>query len=148
MHVLEQVRVAVVAALNGLPTTGPRVYVKELHSWAEQSLPSLLVTTSCAPVREQLDAGMPLRWDPTITVTAIVKGTGDLPALLDDIATEVAGALCVVDQVGGKTVEIVPTALDAPEPYGEGDQGVMRRTMTFVLQSLYTLAAAPDTLLD
>jgi hypothetical protein len=147
-HVLAQARSAAVAALNGLPTTGPRVYVQEPYPWPEASLPALVVATSCAPVPEYLDPGAALRWDVVIEVTCVVKGTGDLMAELDTIATEVQGALCALATVGGKSVQVLPTNLDAPAVDGSGDQPVARRTVSLVMQSLFTLAASPDLLLD
>jgi hypothetical protein len=147
-HVLAQARTAAVAALNGLPTTGPRVYVQEPYPWPEASLPALLVATSAAPEPQYLDPGAALKWDVTVDVTAVVKGTGDLMALLDQIALEVQGALCVIDDVGGKFVQVLPVNFDVPSVDGSGDQPVARRTVRFVMQSLFTLAATPDLLLD
>jgi hypothetical protein len=147
-HVLTQARTAAVAALNGLPTTGPRVYVQEPYPWPEASLPALLVATSAAPASDYVDGEPQLRWDVNIEVAAVVKGVGDLMAVLDTIATEVQGALCAVSTVAGKSVQILPTNIEAPAVDGSGDQPVARRTITFIMQSLYTLATSPDTLLD
>jgi hypothetical protein len=147
-HVLAQARAAAVAALNGLPTTGPRVYVQEPYPWPEASLPALVVATSCAPVSDYIDGEAQLRWDVSIEVAAIVKGQSDLMALLDTIATEVQGALCALAAVGGKPVQILPVNVEAPAVDGGGDQPVARRAVTFTMQSLYTLATSPDTLLD
>jgi hypothetical protein len=147
-HVLTQVRVAAVAALNGLPSTGARVYVQEAYPWPEATLPALLVGTACAPEADYMDGELVLRWDVDLTVTAIAKGTGDLGALLDDIATEVAGALCGLASIGGKAVQVQPTLVEALAMDGGSDQPVARRAMTYTVRSLYTLAVTPDTLLD
>lgn len=147
-HVLTQVRFAAASALNGLPTTGAHVYVQEPYPWPEEVLPALLVGTSCAPAADYMDGELVLRWDVDLTVTAIAKGTGDLTALLDDIATEVAAALCALATVGGKAVQVQPTLVEAPALDGGSDQPVARRAMTFSVRSLYTLAVSPDTLLD
>jgi hypothetical protein len=69
-------------------------------------------------------------------------------ALLDDITTEAQGALCALATVGGKPVQVLPTTFDVASIDGSGDQPVARRRMAFVMQSLYTLAASPDLLLD
>jgi hypothetical protein len=147
-HVLAQARTAAVAALNGLPTTGPRVYVQEPYPWPEASLPALLVATSASPEPQYLDPGSALRWDVTVDVTAVVKGVGDLMALLDTITTEAQGALCALASVGGKPVQVLPVSFEVAQIDGSGDQPVARRRIAFVMQSLFTLAATPDLLLD
>jgi hypothetical protein len=147
-HVLTQARAAAVAALNGLPTTGPRVYVQEPYPWPEASLPALLVATSCAPVSEYIDGDAVLRWDVELDVTAVVKGPGDLIAALDGIASEVQAALCALTTVSGRPVQVLPTNFDEATVDGSGDQPVARRSVRFLAQSLYTLAISPDTLLD
>lgn len=147
-HVLAQVRVAAVAALNGLPLTGPRVYVQEPYPWPEASLPALLVAASCAPVIEGNFPDAVARWDVALDVTAVVKGTGDLIAVHDDIAVQAQAALAALAAVGGKPVQVLPVSVEAPLVDGLGDQPVARRTMSFTVVSLFTPAAAPDTLLD
>lgn len=147
-HVLTQVRVAAVSALSGQTAAGANVFVQESYPFAEAQLPALVVSTYCAPVAEGQFPDAVLRWDVTIDVAAVLKGAGDLMAPLDDLATEVQAALCAIDTVGGKAVQVLPVNVEAPQIDGSGDQPVARRVTSFLLQSLFTPAAAPDSLLD
>ena len=147
-HVLQIVRDATVTALTGLPTTGAHVYVQEAYPWQADQLPALIVTTSADPVVEQLDVPVVLRWDVAVNVTAIVKGTGDLMALLDQITTELQAAYCALASIGGRSVEVVPLSFEPAIVSGDGDQPVARRSVSFVVRSFFTLATSPDTLLD
>jgi hypothetical protein len=147
-HVLSQVRAAAVLALSGATPAGANVFVQEPYPWAESQLPALLVMTSSSPVSDYMDGEPVLRWDVTLDVMAVLKGTGDLITPLDDIATAAQAALAGLVSVGGRAVQVIATNVEAPTVDGSGDQPVARRTVSFLLQSLYTPASAPDSLLD
>lgn len=148
MHVLTQVRSAVVTALTGLPTTGAKVFTQRPYAWQPEQLPNLLVVTAADPVVEQLDHPPVLRWDIVVSVIAAVHGTGDLAVLMDQISSEVQVALCSVGSIAGKIVQVIPQSFEPIIFSGEGDQPVANRGITFLVQSLYTSAIAPDILLD
>lgn len=146
-HVLQQVRDAAVTAVTGLTTTGARVYTAEPYPWQAAQVPGLVLATSAAPLAEGFDAPATLSWNVTLDVDCIVRGTGDLAALLDTIASEIQVALCALVTVGGVPVQVNPVSLEAPQWSGEGDQPIARRRLSFSVFTLYTVANAPDVLL-
>lgn len=132
-HPRTQLRTAAVAALTGLPTTGPRVFVDREYTLQPAELPCLHVATSEGTVPKGTFSEAVTR-TVELRVRLLAKTTGALSNLLDKMAMEVEGALVGGLMVGGKLR--VPEAYNAtePNPSANGDQPVAEVQMGFTFQ--------------
>jgi len=91
-HVRKQIRNAAKGALQGLGTTGDRVFVSRVYPLDTAQLPGLLIFTPAEDSGRE-DSPTDLMRDLTLQVHGIVRISGSLEDELDDIALEVEQAL-------------------------------------------------------
>jgi len=110
-HVCLQLRNAAIAALTGLPTTGPRVGAVQRHPLPADAMPALSVSvvSDTSPIGVVDIARTIVERNPRLEVIAWAAGSGDLEALLWQIAKEVEPVLGAKIIVGGRTVELTYT---------------------------------------
>ncbi len=91
-HVRKQIRNAAKGALQGLGTTGSRVFISRVYPLDKAKLPGLLIFT---PAEDSDREASPtdLMRDMTLQVHGVVAISGNLEDELDDIALEVEQAL-------------------------------------------------------
>lgn len=93
-HVRQQIRDAAIIALNGLTTTGARVFGSRLHVLNDTDLPALLVNTEDESIEAiTLDVPQWLLRTLTLSIRGVAKQTADLDDKLDTIAAEVETVL-------------------------------------------------------
>lgn len=124
-HIRKRVRAAVGTLLTGLATTGSRVYTSQYYSLSAAEMPALIIYTP-----EEDSSSPPPKCHPgtlrriiTLTVEAVVTGTGNLADALDQIAKEVEARMATDFTLGAtcKEVQLVRTAFtfratDSPQP--------------------------------
>jgi hypothetical protein len=99
-HVRTQVREAIVSALEGLPSTGSRVFESRMRSQDESRLPCILVLTD----KELVD---PFTFDGKqkrvlqVSIIGVAQLKTGLDAALDQIALEVEEKMETVRFLGG-----------------------------------------------
>ena len=147
MHAREQIRIAFSNMLEGLPTTGGRVYFNGAYPLQNDELPALVVETP----RDTLDlaksdiAGMDVH-ELTVTVTALVKGTVDIGQQLDNICQEVETKILTTPNLGIKVIDTVCTDT-AISHARDMEQPIAQAALTFV--SEYRINRTdPGTLID
>lgn len=124
-HARRQVRVAAVADLTGLPTTGPRVFTSRVAPLTKEEMPGLKIA-----IREETgdwDAFGTLARTGRLIVEGWLQGNDDIEDRLDLLALEVerkiyapGGELeALLQNIGPPT-----TSIDLPEP----EEGNARRT--------------------
>lgn len=141
-HLHTQIRGAVVTALTGLATTGPRVYANRLMQLPDALQPTLVVTLD-----EESAEGILIHAPQTyqrrlaLVVAAYAKASAGLDDTLDQIGLEVENALSGGINVGGRTLDLNYTGMTFDDELSDQSTGVRR--MTFDCE--FT-AATPDTL--
>lgn len=98
-HVRKQIRNAAKAALQGLATTGDRVYVSRVYPLDAAKLPGLLLFTPAEDSGREDSPTESMR-DMTLQVHGIVAISSNLEDELDDIAMEVEQALDTLGLAG------------------------------------------------
>ncbi len=91
-HVRKQIRNAAKGVLQGLATTGDRVYISRVYPLAKANLPGLLVFTPAEDSARE-DSPTDLMRDMILQVHGVVAISGNLEDEMDDIALEVEVAL-------------------------------------------------------
>lgn len=100
-HVRTQLRLALQAALAGLPTTGPRVEINRSSPVSAARAPCLLITTPSERAAQIGTLSVPLVMRTvTVVIEAVAAGV-DLDAQLDQIGLEVEQAMAGVGLLGG-----------------------------------------------
>lgn len=127
MHIRQQVRNAIAAALANLATTGPRVYASRVHVMGETHLPGLRIATNSESSRRETavllsDPRGVYRRDVEVLIDACVKRGDQSAELLDTICEEVETALA-----GGITVDGQYVSVDYEGCEIEMDGGVDQR---------------------
>ncbi|KKM25616.1 hypothetical protein LCGC14_1593230 [marine sediment metagenome] len=127
-HIRKQIRKSAIAALQGLATTGSRVYESRVYPLAQAQLPGLCVFTPLeASGRE--DSPTESMRDMTLMVHGVVAISDKLEDELDDIALEVEIALDELADLDGLAkiyhgIQGTVTTLsgeEAEKPYGAID---------------------------
>ena len=98
-HVRKQIRNAVKGALQGLATTGDRVFVSRVYPLDQAKLPGLLVFTPGEDSGREDSPTESMR-DVTLQVHGVVRISSNLEDELDDIAFEVEQALDALGDAG------------------------------------------------
>ena len=127
-HVRKQIRDAAVTALNGLTTTGSRVYPSVVYPMQDNNLPGLRVDTNDEEIQAP-DVGKMLDRTLKLTVQACVKETVTYNDTIDTIIKEVEVAIAANQTIGGAK-NVLLTAIKI-EPSGEAEKPIMVATMTF-----------------
>ncbi len=91
-HVRKQIRNAAKGALQGLGTTGDRVFVSRVYPLVSAKLPGLLLFTPAEDSARE-DSPTDSMRDVTLQVHGVVRISENLEDELDDIALEVEQAL-------------------------------------------------------
>ncbi len=99
-HVRKQIRKAAIAELQGLATTGARVFESRVYPLAKAKLPGLCIYTPTESSGREDSPSESMR-DVTLMVHGLVAITDRLEDELDDIALEVEQALDGLGEVGG-----------------------------------------------
>ena len=141
-HVRKQIRKAAVAALQGLGTTGNRVYESRVYPLDRAKMPGLLVYTTTEDSAREDSPNESMR-DVILLVYGVARISDKLEDELDDIALEVeialdelglAGLAKIYHGIQGTVVTM--EADDADKPHG-----------AIAMEFLYTYrtaAGAPD----
>lgn len=128
-HVRQQIRKAALAELQGLATTGDRVFEGRVYPLAKAQLPGLCVYTPAeGSAHDDSSMGAPLETmrDVTLMVHGLVAISDRIEDELDDIALEVEIALDALALVGNLAkiyhgIQGTVTTLsgeDADQPHG------------------------------
>lgn len=147
MHVRQQLREAIVAAVTGLASTGARVYSALTYPALQSDLPHLEVNT----VEEQAESvslhgpGL-IERTVVIEITARAIATSGLATMVDDVAAEVETALGGSVMVSGKEVPLSYQGASI-QFSSEADQPVGVATLRYQA-TLYTASNAPGTLVN
>lgn len=99
-HVRKQIRNAAKGVLQGLGTTGDRVFVSRVYPLDNAKLPGLLIFTPSEDSGRE-DSPTDLMRDMTLQVHGVVRISENLEDELDDIALEVEQALDGLGLAGG-----------------------------------------------
>lgn len=99
-HVRKQIRKAAIAGLQGLATTGSRVYESRVYPLAAAQLPGLCVFTPTEDSGREDSPNESMR-DMILMVHGLVAISDKLEDELDDIALEVEIALDGLAEMGG-----------------------------------------------
>lgn len=132
-HVRKQIRDAMVAALDGLTTTGSNVFSGRVYAVQRTELPCLLVyfEEEGSEIDAMGTSGRPLDRQAQITVEGVARVTTALEDTLDAIAKEVEAALGG-NRLGGlaRDVQLSRTRYGLT---GEGDaqHGAVRLTWAY-----------------
>lgn len=102
-HIRKQIRNAAKQALQGLGTTGDRVFVSRVYPLAAAKLPGLLIFTPAEDSGHEdsgMGAALESMRDLTLQVHGVVRISENLEDELDDIAFEVEQALDALGLAG------------------------------------------------
>lgn len=99
-HVRKQIREAAKVALQGLATTGDRVFASRVYPLARANLPGLLLYTPAEDSGREDSPTESMR-DVTLNVHGIVRISDNLENEMDDIALEVETALDELGDIDG-----------------------------------------------
>lgn len=143
-HLHKQIRAAVVTALTGLTTSGPRVYANRLQPLPENTSPTLLVALDDEAATQATFHPFPVfERELRLSVAAIVKATGALDDTLDLMSKEVEVALAAGITVAGRNLGVYYTGMSFEDEQSDRPVGIKRMSFTIP----YTAAAnAPDAL--
>lgn len=147
MHVRQQLRDAIVAAVTGLALTGSRVYTARVYPANDSELPHLEINT----VDEEADTvsihgPAVVERIVSIEISARARATSTLAATLDTMAEQIEAALGSTLTVSAKQIPLnyqgasIQFSGDADQPIGAA---VLRYQAI-----LYTAANAPGTLVN
>ncbi|MBX9736528.1 MAG: hypothetical protein K2X32_06340 [Phycisphaerales bacterium] len=143
---LTAIRTAVLSALTGLVTTGPRVFDQEPYDLAD--LPCLVVATSSPAVAPtSIDVPETLQVDVEVRIETVAAASTGNATLHDTMAAEVIVALSGGVLVQGQSRPMTLAAIEAPEVTGDGDRPTGRRVLTFNCGPLFVRADAPAALI-
>lgn len=139
-HVRQQLRDQIAAVLNGLTTTGSKVFKSRAYPIQEIDLPCLLVKTENERV-DYLTINPPAQQERNITVTveAVARANSNLDDMLDKICKEVEIAIENAVTIS-KDIQLAGTNIDTSVV---GSQPVGMATMIYRMK-VYTLSNAPD----
>lgn len=99
-HVRKQIRKAAIAGLQGLATTGSRVYESRVYPLAAAKLPGLCIFTPTEASGREDSPSESMR-DVTLMIHGLVAISDKLEDELDDIALEVETALDDLAEMDG-----------------------------------------------
>lgn len=99
-HVRKQIREAAKVALQGLATTGDRVFSSRVYPLARAKLPGLVLYTPNEDSGREDSPTESMR-DVTLNVHGIIRISEDLENEMDDIAVEVETALDELGDIDG-----------------------------------------------
>lgn len=99
-HVRQQIRKAAIAALQGLATTGDRVFESRVYPLSKAKLPGLCIYTPTESSGREESPTESMR-DVNLMVHGLVAITERLEDELDDIALEVEKALDELGEING-----------------------------------------------
>jgi len=143
-HLHTQIRGAIVTALTGLATTGPRVYANRLMALPASGLPALNVTLD-EESAEGLTIHGPQHYQRRlgVVVSAFARASVGVDDILDQIGLEVEIALAGGITVDGQTLELNYTGMSFDDELGEQPTGVRRMSFDVTFTAL---ATAPNSL--
>ena len=133
-HIRTQVRDAVVAALTGLPTTGPRVFVMRTYPLDHERLPALLIyVLDEQSMPAEMGDAREIERQMSVTIEAIADGKG-FDEELDKIAVEVEKALTLSAGLGGilKAFYLQSSSLDLATGRDRGEKRAGTLTLRYL----------------
>lgn len=142
-HVRQQIREAAATLLDGLATTGGRVYQSRVHPLADANLPCLLVNTDSEDI-EALTVHAPVMLERTLdlSVRCVAKVAARLDDTLDTMLKEVETVLGASGVMSTLAKSIMPTGIRIEMDDGkESPVGVA--TLNYRI-SYFTASNAPD----
>jgi len=143
-HLHKQIRDAIVTALTGLTTTGPRVYANRLQPLPDALSPTLLVTLDEETATPATFHTNPIyERELRLTVAAVCKATSALDDTLDQISKEVEVALSNGITLSGRRLDFTYTGMSFDDEQADKPVGIKRLQFSVP----FTAAAnAPDVL--
>jgi len=133
-HLRKRIRDAVVTALTGLASTGPRVYPTRVYPIQPGALPALCVyTLSEASEVHSMGPDRALLRQLDLVVQAVAKVNDTLDDTLDQICLEVEGAIGTAPTLGGLCYDctLASTRITVE---GEGEKETGSAVMVFSLR--------------
>lgn len=112
-HLRTQIRDAIATAVTGLATTGSRVHKSYANPFGDSDLPALLVKLEGREDHQGFDISTAIERDLTAVITGYAKSSGDVDAILNQIALEVETALAAAPTLAGKCSAAWVTGLEA-----------------------------------
>lgn len=144
-HLRQQIRVAAAAALNGLATTGSRVFTTRIYSLQPSDLPALRIYVGDEKLDMKEPAAPRLRERQLVLIVqAVVAANSGYDDTMDQIVKEVENALDANNTLGGLVKAVEPHEYPRPRFGGEGDTIIGEQELTF-MTLYYTRQNAPDT---
>lgn len=142
-HVRKQIRDYFAVSLNGLTTTGSKVYASRVYPLQSENLPAVLVYTTSEESEETAFSKQRVQ-DRVVSVIVegYVKANSNFDDTLDSIAREVEEALLDDPTCGGLSKNMVLTSTEA-EYSGDGEAPVGTIRMTFQV-NYRTVTGSPD----
>ena len=133
-HVRQQIRDAIVTALNGLTTTGSNVFRSRIYPLEKAKLPGLCIYTRSETTEfDTLTINRSVQRELEVAVEAYVSATANYDNTLDTIAVQVEEALAADVTLGGLSKDMQVTAFEA-EFAGDGEQPVAVGRFTVAVQ--------------
>jgi len=142
-HVRKQIRDYFAVSLNGLTTTGSKVYASRVYPLQSENLPAVLVYTTSEDSDEAAFSKQRVQNRVVdVMVEGYVKAVTGFDDTLDQIAREVEEALLDDPTCGGLSQNMVLTSTET-EYSGEGETPVGTIRMTFQV-NYRTVTGSPD----
>ena len=144
-HVRRQLREAVSNALDGLPTTGARVFDSRVYPLQDTELPALRIyAESEEALVDTIHTPALIERTVELRIEGVAKAAADLEDTLDAISAEVETALAGGVSFGGKTVTLVYVGCEITLS-GEGEKATGSIALRYSAV-LFNLAGTPDVL--
>jgi len=141
VHLHKQIRDALVAALDGLASTGANVFANRVYQLTEAELPALRISIEEEDADEQVDGF--LAREVYFTVEACAKLSSALDDALDQISLEVEPVLAAGITVDSQLLTPVYTGMRMA--FEDADIPVGVKRMRYRIQ-FFTWSSSPDSL--
>jgi hypothetical protein len=145
-HVKRQIKLAMKALLEGLPTTGNRVFINRLQVLNDARLPALVIQSGAEDIeQEDMTSEPTLNRLMRIDVVIKAKATSAIDDVLDESQKEVEQAIFanLNNMVLGGLVKSMELKSVEPLFNNEAEQDIGQLVMGFDV-NYYTQASAPD----
>lgn len=142
-HVRQQIRVALVTLLNGLATSGSRVFKNRNLVLLDTELPALVITTNGEQIGLVDVNNLILERTLSINIIAKAKAAANIDDVLDTMAKEVEVRMATDPTLGGLCKDVVLSAIDPV--IEEGEETPAGEIVLQYQANYYTQASAPET---
>ena len=141
MHLAENIILAVVAAVTGLPETGTTVTRSKVYD--AHTLPALSVDMGADSINEDLISVGFINRELEVVITAYVKGVEASDIQLNQIREEVYAAMMADHTLGlNYVIDVIPVGDDEPDISKESEKIVAQQGMRFVIKYRHSRLSA------